>query len=99
MRVLEAVKRVRSDRLALADLWPIANKAERVAIALILGLPGELPKQAATPDLAWRSLTARERRLVLAHAPPAIRARLPADPGIGRRIVWRPCRVGTTAGA
>jgi hypothetical protein len=89
MRVLEAVARIRSGRLALDDLWSITTRPERVQVALILGLPAELPIQASTPDLAWKALNLSQRRAVLKHAPAAIRARLPDDPAIGRRVVWQ----------
>ena len=80
MKVLEAVRLVRADYLALRELWAICLQAERVQIALILGCPAELPPRAATPELAWRALNLAQRRLVLAHAPLAVRARLPDDP-------------------
>ncbi len=89
MRVLEAVRLVRSGTLALPQLWAIATRPERVQVALILGLPTELPTQAASPDLAWKSMTTQQRRLVLRHAPLSITRRLPSDPATGRRIVWR----------
>ncbi len=89
MRVLEAIRLVRSEALALPQLWAIATKSERVQVALILGLPAELPAQAASPDLAWKSMNTQQRRLVLRHAPPSVTRRLPPDPAIGRRVVWR----------
>ena len=84
MKVLEAIRLVRADYLALPELWAIATQAERVQIALILGRPAELPQRAATPELAWQAMNLRQRRLVLAHAPLAIRARLPDDPAVRR---------------
>ncbi len=89
MRVLEAVRLIRAGALALPELWAIATKAERVQVALILGLPAELPVRAATPELAWKAMNAQQRGLVLRHAPLAIVRRLPSDPATGRRIVWR----------
>lgn len=77
MRVLEAVKRIRDGTLALPELWSIATRPERVTVALILGLPSELPKQAATPVLAWNALNRRQQRMVLSYAPDRIKARLP----------------------
>ena len=97
MRVLEAVRLVRSEALALTQLWAIASRPERVQVALILGLPAERPAQAASPDLAWKSMNAQQRRLVLRHAPLSITRRLPSDPAIGRRVVWRRCAVEAVA--
>ena len=88
MRILQAVRLIRADYLALPQLWAIATKAERIQVALILGLPGELPKDALTPELAWRALASGQRKIVLAHASSAIRARLPAETP-GPRIVWQ----------
>ncbi len=89
MRVLEAVRLVRAGTLALPQLWAIASRPERVQVALILGLPAELPVRAGTPDLAWKAMTTQQRRLVLRHAPPSVVKRLPSDPALGRRVVWR----------
>ncbi len=89
MRVLQAVRLVRAGTLPLPQLWAIASRPERVQVALILGLPAELPVQASSPELAWKAMTTAQRRLVQRHAPPAITGRLPADPALGRRIVWR----------
>ena len=89
MRVLEAVRLVRRQSLALPQLWAIATRPERLQVALILGLPAELPAQAASPDLAWKSMNTQQRRLVLRHAPLSVTRRLPSDPAIGRRAVWR----------
>ena len=69
MRVLQAVRLVQNGTLALPQLWAIASRPERVQVALILGLPAELPAQAASPDLAWKSMNTQQRRLVLRHAP------------------------------
>ncbi len=77
MRVLEAVKRVRDGTLALPELWSIATRPERVTVALILGLPAELPKQAATPAAAWNAINRRQQMMVLNYAPDRIKARLP----------------------
>ena len=90
MRVLEAVRLVRAEMLALSSLWEITTKPERVQVALILGCPAELPPQAASPELAWKAMTAQQRRLVLRHAPLSVTSRLPADPSTGQRVVWRP---------
>ena len=97
MRVLQAVRLVRSEALALPQLWAIATRPERVQVALILGLPAELPAQAASPDLAWKSMNTQQRRLVLRHAPLSVTRRLPSDPAIGRRTVWRRYAVDVVA--
>ena len=76
--------------LALSSLWEITTKPERVQIALILGRPAELPPRAASPELAWKAMNAQQRRLVLRHAPLSVTGRLPVDPSVGQRIVWRP---------
>ena len=89
MRVLEAVRLVRSEALALTQLWAIATRPERVQVALILGLPAELPAQAASPDLAWKSMNAQQRPLVLRHAPRANTRPLPSAPANGRPGVGR----------
>lgn len=80
---------VRAEFLALPALWSIASQAERVTIALILGLPAELPERAATPEQAWAAMNLQQRRLVLAHAPLAVRRRLPADPAVARSTTRR----------
>lgn len=90
MKVLQAVRLVRADYLALRELWAITTQAERVQIALILGCPAELPARAATPELAWQAMNLQQRRVVLAHAPLAVRARLPADPAVRRCTTRRP---------
>lgn len=90
MKVLEAVRLIRADYLGLQTLWTITTQSERVQIALILGCPSELPLRAATPELAWQAMNLKQRRLVLAHAPLAVRARLPDDPGILRCTTRRP---------
>ncbi len=90
MKVLEAVRLIRADYLGLQTLWTITTQPERVQIALILGCPSELPQRAATPELAWQAMNLRQRRLVLAHAPLAVRARLPDDPGVRRCTTRRP---------
>ncbi len=99
MRVLEAVRMVRAGTLVLPQLWAIATRPERVQVALILGLPAELPARADTPDLAWKAMTVQQRRLVLRHAPPGITRRLPADPATGRQVVWRRYAVEVVATA
>ena len=99
MQVLKAVRLVRVGKLALPELWVIATKSERVQVALILGQPAELPVCAATPDLAWKAMNTKQRRLVLRHAPPPILGRLPNNPGVGRRVVWRRYPVHTVADA
>ena len=100
MRVLEAVRLVRAEMLALSSLWEITTKPERVQIALILGRPAELPPRAASPELAWKAMNAQQRRLVLRHAPLSVTSRLPADSSIERRIIWRPHIVrAVTSGA
>ena len=90
MRVLEAVRLVRAEMLALSSLWEITTRPERVQVALILGRPAELPPQAASPALAWKAMNAQQRRLVVRHAPLSVTSRLPADPSTGQRVVWRP---------
>lgn len=97
MRVMEAVRLVRTGKLPMPALWQIATRPERVQVALILGLPAELPARAASPDLAWKSMNTQQRRLVLRHAPPSITRRLPSDPAIGRRTVWRRYTVDAVA--
>ncbi len=97
MRVLQAVRLVRGGTLPLTQLWAIASRPERVQVALILGLPAELPAQASSLELAWKAMTLAQRRLVLRHAPLAITRRLPADPALGRRIVWRRYAVDAVA--
>ena len=98
MKVLQAVRLVRADYLGLPELWAIATQPERVQIALILGCPAELPPRAATPELAWQAMNLQQRRLVLAHAPLAVRARLPDDPCIRRCTTRRPPAVAAGGG-
>lgn len=79
MKVLEAVRLVRSDHLTLATLWAITTDPERIVIALLLGWPDQLPQKARTPVLAWNSLNKQQRQLLLDHAPQGVLALLPPD--------------------
>ena len=77
MKVVAAADLVIAGELDHTTLWRITTDPERIQLALILGLPDQLPAKARTPAAAWSALNAQQQRLVLEHAPSYVLARLP----------------------